>query len=163
MRKRGRLAAKGHDGRRAELKHDRPLGAEPRRPRCQSRNSGRASRAAERGRAATGFARLAPASGVGSTSPSASFAATGTVISNLSNTGYIKCFLPFVDKRFCLRSSMVKGAGPRSSNPVFEPCRGVFQLSVALPSTVAAGCPQQWPSGHLALEDRAEARARRCR
>ena len=76
MRKRGRLAAKGHDGRRAELKHDRPLGAEPRRPRCQSRNSGRASRAAERGRAATGFARLAPASGVGSTSPSASFAAT---------------------------------------------------------------------------------------
>ena len=52
---------------------------------------------------------------------------------------------------------MVKGAGPRSSNPVFEPCRGVFQLSVALPSTVAAGCPQQWSSGHLALEERAEA------
>ena len=38
-----------------------PLGAEPRRPSCQSRNSGRASRAAERGRAATGFARLASA------------------------------------------------------------------------------------------------------
>jgi len=38
-----------------------PLGAEPRRPSCQSRNSGRAPRAAGRGRAATGFARLASA------------------------------------------------------------------------------------------------------
>ena len=40
---------------------------------------------------------------------------------------------------------------------MFEPRRGVFQLSVALPSTVAASCPQQWSSGHLALEERAEA------
>ena len=42
-------------------------------------------RAAERGRAAAGFARLAPASGAGSTSSSASCAATGTVSSHLSN------------------------------------------------------------------------------